>query len=139
MDDSKPVDTLPIDLNCLDYVKYRFLTECDQSMGADGVPYPPSGSFHAGDIISYYAREMPSMVMKTMKRKDYRNSRPGIWRKLRFMIWVRPVTVSREEVEKISSLSPAHRLTVQSFLNTGRWMIKNKNGGSPSGEVKENE
>ena len=36
-----------------------------------------------------------------------------------------PEQVTRQEVEKISSLSPAHRVSVKSLLKTGRWVIAN--------------
>ena len=35
----------------------------------------------------------------------------------------RPTSVAPEMVERLSSLSPAHRLTVTEFLKTGRWVL----------------
>jgi hypothetical protein len=34
-----------------------------------------------------------------------------------------PKTVTPAMVERLSSLSPAHRLTVAEFLKTGRWIL----------------
>jgi hypothetical protein len=48
-----------------------------------------------------------------------------------------PETVSHEEVEKISALSPAHRLTVQEFLDSGRWMLKGQVGGTAPGAARD--
>lgn len=34
--------------------------------------------------------------------------------------------VTPEEVAKISAISPVHRLTVESFLESGRWVLTRK-------------
>ena len=45
----------------------------------------------------------------------------------------RPEAVTQQEVDEISALSPAHRLTVQSFIESGRWIVKDQIVRSHSG------
>jgi hypothetical protein len=45
----------------------------------------------------------------------------------------RVMIVTHEEVARISALSPVHRLTIESFLESGRWILKKHFGETAPG------